>query len=73
MGNCKDCCHWQEPDGDGPEPERGRCEQFVGGHHTPLPLARISAPRAAHSDLYTRADFGCVLFEPKEEPETAKP
>ena len=63
---CGNCDPWQEPDGDGPEPERGRCDRFVGGHTSPMKIARISAPRAAHSDLYTAPEFGCVLFEAKE-------
>jgi hypothetical protein len=76
QGRCKDCRHWNQaadyhrPDCDGPLGACGAVNQAPetqGGWSSFVPVGVLAVTQDAEnyaSLLYTRPDFGCVLFEP---------
>ncbi len=70
---CRDCKHWNNDEDGGevtPTPDGyGSCELITKGRYfeNPLPLAET----AFGYDLFTKPDFGCVLFESGKRPPDA--
>ena len=71
MGNCGDCKHWNQV----PGADCGRCEgisyepSFFGKVRDTESKAWYSDYEAYDAYFWTKPDFGCILFEPKENPE----
>jgi hypothetical protein len=61
MGNCKDCKWWQKY----PEREFGKCKELAKDvdEHDDL----LAWMLGEHRLLLTRPNFGCVLFEQREQ------
>lgn len=82
FGLCGDCVFWERPEqrtdftniwrDNESDKQYGRCREITLGDGyeeapDPLPLAVTKDGSDYKADLFTRADFGCVLHESTEE------